>query len=115
MKKFFKLLSAKAKYAYACMMLAFAAVPMALAQTDDSVSQAILNGTEQGLQGIVPGIIRVLKIIVIIGGAISLLLVVFNIIQGERDAAKKAGWWLVGLVLGFIVLTLLGNVSGNIQ
>lgn len=113
MKNFLKSLSLKAKVVFATLMVGLTSAPAALAQ--DAVGDLILSQTEQGLVGIVPGIIRVLKIIVIIGGAISLLLVVFNIIQGERDSAKKAGWWLVGLVLGFIVLTILGGAVTNIN
>lgn len=112
MKNLFKSLSLKARIAFCSLMLGLSAAP-AFAQ-DDPVTNAILQNTQAGLSGIVPGIVRILKIIVIIGGAISLLLVVFNIIQGERDSAKKAGWWLVGLALGFIVLSILGNATASI-
>ena len=110
MKNFFKSLFLNARVAFCALMLALTAAP-AFAQVSDPISQRLIDGTATGLQGIVPGIVRVLKIIVLIGGAISLLLVVFNIIQGERDSAKKAGWWLVGLVIGFIALTLLGGTT----
>ena len=104
----------KAKVLLCTLVLGATNAVAVFAQTSDPVSEAILSGTSSGLSGMIPGIIRVLKYIVIFGGAISLLAVVFNIIQGERDAAKKAGWWLVGLALGFIVLTLLQSAAANI-
>lgn len=109
MKKFFANLSLKARIAFLSVMAGLSSVP-SFAQADQ-ITQRILDGSAEKMAGIVPGIIRVLKYAVLIGGAISLLLVVFNIIQGERDAAKKAGWWLVGLGLGFAVLSLLGTIA----
>lgn len=109
MKRFLTNLGLKARIAFLTLMSGLVSVS-ASAQTDP-LTQKILDGGADAMNGVVPGIIRIMKIAVIIGGAISLLLVVFNIIQGERDAAKKAGWWVVGLALGFAVLTILGNMS----
>ena len=116
MKKFFANLSLKARIAFLSVMTGLSSVP-SFAQvggTSDQVTEAILRGSASSMAGIVPGIIKALKYAVLIGGAISLLLVVFNIIQGERDAAKKAGWWLVGLGLGFAILSVLETVTTSI-
>ena len=116
MKKFFANLSLKARIAFLSVMAGLSSVP-SFAQaggTSDPVTEAILRGSSDSLAGIIPGIVKVLKYAVLIGGAISLLLVVFNIIQGERDAAKKAGWWLVGLGLGFAILSILETVTARI-
>lgn len=114
MKKFFANLSLKARIAFLSVMAGLSSVP-SFAQgkggATDTITQSILDGSANQMAGIVPGIVRVLKYAVLIGGAISLLLVVFNIIQGERDAAKKAGWWLVGLGLGFAILSLLESIA----
>lgn len=110
MKNFFSAVSLKV---WITVLTLIVGLTPAFAQVQDVVGNQILESTTQGLQGIVPSIARILKIIVLIGGAISAILVVFNIIQGERDSAKKAGWWLVGLVVGFIVLTILGNMQVN--
>ena len=110
MKNFFTSVSLKVKVLVLTIIAGLVSSPV-FAQVNDVVGNQILNSTQQGLQGIVPGVTRILKIVVLIGGAISAILVVFNIIQGERDSAKKAGWWLVGLVVGFIVLTILGNMQ----
>lgn len=112
MKKFLTSLSLKARIALCTLMVMFTAGP-AFAQ-DDPLGSAILDGTQQGIVGMIPRIMNVLKGITIFAGGIALLMVIINIIGGERDSAKKAGWWLIGMVLGFIVFTLLGNAAANI-
>lgn len=117
MKKFFANLSLKARIAFLSVMAGLSSVSsfaQAGGRSSDQVTQLILDNSAREVAGIVPGIIKVLKYAVLIGGAISLLLVVFNIIQGERDAAKKAGWWLVGLGLGFAILSVLETVTATI-
>lgn len=97
-------------------LLAFILSIQAKAQSavsSDNMANTIIDQSAKAMSGIVPGIIRIMKIATLIGGAISLLLVIFNIIQGERDSAKKAGWWLVGLALGFAVFSVLGNLAVN--
>ena len=39
---------------------------------------------------------------------ISLVVTVINIIQGDREAAKKAGVWLVATLMGFMLITIIG-------
>ena len=80
----------------------------------DQTAGDVVEQTTEAMAGIVPSVMNVLKIGVLIGAGISLLLVVFNILGGERDAAKKAGWWLVGLLIGFVALTVLSNVAQNL-
>lgn len=111
MKQFLQNMSLKARVAFCSAMVGLVSVGQAVAQTTDPITQQIMEQSTSGLQGMVPQIVRILKIIVVIGGAISFLVVIFNIIQGERDAAKKAGWWLVGLALGFTALSILGNIT----
>ncbi len=113
MKKLFSSLSLKARIAFYSVMVWMIGVP-AYAQ-EDPISSAILDQTTSGLQSITPRIMSVLKVVTLIGGGISMLMIIFNIIQGERDAAKKAGWWLVGMVIAFIVFTIIGNAAANVS
>lgn len=117
MKKFFAKASSWLRYAAvsAFVFIGNAATNLAFAQTGvgDSIAGDILDSTATGMTGLATRIVRILQIAVGLGGLINLIIVVFNIIQGEREAAKKAGWWLVGLVLGFTALTVLGNRIGR--
>lgn len=112
MKKLFSSLSLKARIALCSVMVWLIGIP-ARAQ-EDPISSAILDQTTSGLQSIVPRVMNVLKVITLVGGGISLFMIIMNIIGGERDAAKKAGWWLVGMVIGFIVFTIIGNAAANV-
>lgn len=113
MKKLFSSLSMRARIAFLTVMAGLTTVP-AMAQ-DDPISSAILDQTTTGLQNIVPRVMAVLKVITLVGGGIALFMIIMNIIGGERDAAKKAGWWLVGMVLGFIVFTIIGNAAADVS
>lgn len=45
-----------------------------------------------------------------LAGMVSLVIVVVNIIQGDRDAAKKASVWLISLLVGFTLLSVIRNL-----
>ena len=105
-------MSLKAKIAVLT-AVAFMNSAVAFAQTANSdLGNQILNETAQQMTNTMDGFFRILRIILIIGAAISLIMVGFNVIQGERDSMKKAGWWVVGLVVslgGLAVLNAFGN------
>ena len=41
---------------------------------------------------------------------VSLALTIVNVIQGEREGAKKAGTWAVVTAIGFVLIELFGRV-----
>lgn len=41
---------------------------------------------------------------------VSLAVVVINIIQGDREGAKKASVWFAATAVGFTLITLLGSI-----
>ena len=115
MKNFFSKISLKVKVAFlTAMAFLFDQTFMLKAQDISDPTGSIMSNTTSRLAGLVPSIMNVLKIGVLIGGGIALLLVVFNILSGERDAAKKAGWWLVGLLIGFVALSVLANTAQSL-
>ena len=52
-----------------------------------------------------------LSILLALVAMISLVAVVIHIIQGERDAAKKASVWLIVTALGFAFIEIIGQMS----
>lgn len=98
MKKIVYSLSLKARIALCIVALALTGGMVPAFAQDDGLGSQILQNAEQSIRSTTEGFFSILKIILIIGAAISLVMVGFNVIQGERDSMKKAGWWIIGLV-----------------
>lgn len=109
MKNFLTSLSLKARIAFCTAMVALSP---GIAYAQDNIGQQVLSGFEQEMGSVSQGFFRILRIIFIIGGAISLIMVGFNVIQGERDSMKKAGWWIIGLVFCLGGLAVLQRFAG---
>lgn len=56
--------------------------------------------------------VSLLKIVLGIGALITLVMVIFNIFKGEREAAQKMAWWVVGLSVGFALIAIVPNLAG---
>ena len=108
MKNLINSFTVKSRVLLCSLMVALGSVS---AYAQDAIANQITQGVSQNLAGIIPGVITVMKVIVGLLGIIFLIRVISNIVSGEQDAAKKAGFWLVGLAGGFVVLTILGNVN----
>ena len=109
-----KLFGASAKVAVCTVMAALASgSQMAFAQAQDNLGKSILNTTQSTLSGLVYDIIGVVQVLLGIAAIVSLFVVVYNIWKQERDAAKKAIWWVVGLAAGWAALFVVGRLIGN--
>lgn len=82
----------------------------ASAQQMDNIGQTLLDESKRGIVDLVDNLIGFLQVITGVAGIVFLVTVVFNIIQGDRDSAKKFAAWLAGITLGFIMLTVMGNL-----
>ena len=51
------------------------------------------------------------KIILLLASIGAAGFMIFNIIEGSPEAAKRIGMWLGGLLIGMTVLTVFGNVG----
>ena len=109
MKKFLSNLSIQGRVAVCSFMLALTTgVENLFAQGQENLGNEILQDAGNAMQGVTDSFFKILRIILIFGGAISLIGVALNIFQGERDSLKKAGWWAVGLAVCLGGLAILG-------
>lgn len=95
------------KMALAC--AAVAVIPnVAFATTD--LSKQVLDETSASLKRIVTSLATVLQVGLGIAALVTLVFVVINLLKGEREAASKIGWWVVGLAIGFGAITVVANL-----
>ena len=106
-----KSLSLKARIGVCTAAVALANANAAFAQ---NLGNDILNESANSMQGLVAGLVRVLQIALGLGALVTLVMVVFNLFKGEREAAQKIGWWVVGLALGFALISVVATRVASI-
>lgn len=104
MKKILNFIRSKSKALWASAILALNPV-YALAEADPS--DTFMTTVKQRLSNLLTSMGGVIKVVIAIGALVALIMVVVNIMKGERDAASKAAYWLIGLVIGFIAISLV--------
>lgn len=52
---------------------------------------------------------RVVQVALLIGALVTLAMAIINVMKGEREAASKIAWWVIGLGLGFAFITIIVN------
>lgn len=110
MSNFFKKFGVGARLAVCTAVAGFiSGSQTAFAQTTAG-GNAILDGTQSTLAGLVESVIRVVQTLLAIAAIVSLFVVIYNIWKQERDAAQKAIWWVVGFAAGWAGLMLVGNI-----
>lgn len=106
-----KRMGAGARVAVCSAMLALTAgADRAFAQINGS---AILDsGTDAG-KSLITALVRFLQIGLGLAALVTLVMTIYNVFKQEREAATKLIWWVVGLAVGFGLLTALaGQLSG---
>ena len=112
MKNFFKSLSLKGRIAVCSAAVAFGNASTALAQAN--IGETVLNESADSMKNLVGSLVRVLQVALGLGALVTLVIVVFNLFKGEREAAQKVAWWVVGLALGFALLTVVATVIDRV-
>lgn len=93
--------------------LKYAAVTTALAVTEgiaiaqDNLGEQLLQETNRQFVGLGNTLVTLLRTVLIIGGVVMIVVIVYDIMKGEREAAQKLGKWFAGLVVGFVVMEIL--------
>lgn len=82
------------------------------AQAGLNLGETVLTESTSALRNLLDSIVSLLQVVMGIGAIVVLAIVIFQVFKGEREAAQKLAWWVVGLTLGF---TLLSVVSGLID
>lgn len=70
----------------------------------------ILDQASQTMGSLVDGVVRIIQIAMGLGALITLALAIFNIMKGEREAAQKLGYWVIGLALGFALVSVVAGL-----
>lgn len=109
MKKILNFIRSKSKALWASAILALNPV-YALAAGDDA-STDLITKTKTKLSGLLKDLGDLFKVVIAIGALVALIMVIVNIMKGERDAASKAAYWLIGLVIGFIAISVVTGFS----
>lgn len=114
MKRLFSNMSTWFRTAFATILafLSGGIYNLVFAQGGDD-GNAVLQQISNSMGSMVGSVITIARIGLIIGGAILLIMVIFNLFKGERDAAGKLGWWVVGLAIGIGILTILEGLVGK--
>jgi len=104
MKKTLKMTRTAKRFAL-CALVALFHSSLAFGQV--SLGNDLLDETSTSLLGLLSSLVNLLRIAIGTGGLVSLVIAIFEVIKGERDAAGKVAKWFLGLAIGFVVLQVL--------
>lgn len=71
----------------------------------------VIQQSTSALKNVVSSIVSLLQIITVFGALAALAIVIFKMMHGDQDAAKKIAWWVGGFTIGFVLLTVVKNVA----
>ena len=109
MVNFFKKLFLSGRVALCSAAVALGSAFEAAAQ-EDVIGTQILRTSTRTMSSLLVDIANVVKIALGIGALVTLVIVIYNLIKGEREAAQKIGYWVVGLALGFALIQVVVSV-----
>ena len=82
--------------------------PLAHAQLN--LGEEVLTESTEAMTDLLDSLVELLQVVMGIGAIVVLVIVIFQVFKGEREAAQKLAWWVVGLTLGFTLLTVVANI-----
>lgn len=102
-----------ARVAALTVALAIAAPAELLSQTvTGQEGKQFLADVNSGLKNIMTDLTALLRTIMGIGAIVMLVVVVYQLAKGEREAAEKLGKWAAALVLGFVLMAIVNKLIG---
>jgi small-conductance mechanosensitive channel len=81
-----------------------------MAQAQSNLGQEVLESSTDALKELLDSLVTLLQVVMGLGAIVVLAIVIFQVFKGEREAAQKLAWWVVGLTLGFTLLTVVQNL-----
>ena len=108
MVKFFKKLFSSAKTGVAMAICSMYSVS-AMAATDN-LGQEVIEEASSALYDLLDSVVTLLQIVMGLGAIVVLAIVIFKVFKGDREAAEKLAWWVAGLTLGFVLLSVVSNL-----
>lgn len=104
-KNFFKFFSGARRGVCTAAALAGTMVSQtAFAQTEGT---DILDAAATSMSSLGVTLGRVVQIALLIAALVTLVMAVINVLKGEREAASKIAWWVIGLALGFAFVSII--------
>lgn len=76
----------------------------------DNLGKDVLDESRGALVGLMDSVVSLLQVVMGLGAVVVLAIVIFQVFKGEREAAQKLAWWVLGLTLGFTLLTVVSNL-----
>lgn len=76
----------------------------------DNKGRQLLQNMNQALVGILDTLATLVRTVMGLGAIVTLIVVIFKLYKGEREAAEKLAWWVAALTLGFVMLTVVVNL-----
>lgn len=73
----------------------------------DQIGQELIHGATQGLSDLGDSVVDLIRVIMGLGAIVVLGVVIFKVFKGDREAAEKLAWWVAGLAIGFVLLTIV--------
>lgn len=81
----------------------------AFAQSNEGAT--VLDQATESFRNLLQNLANFLRIALGAGALIMLVMAVYQLMKGERDAAQKLAYWVVGLALGFALLSVVLRVT----
>lgn len=89
-------------------LLASAAISQS-AFAQKNAGEELLTEATNSMKELANGFVTVIQIGMLIGALVTLVLAIINVMKGEREAATKIAWWVIGLTVGFAFITIIKN------
>lgn len=105
------LAGARVLFCTGMVMLTSGYTGFAQAGSVQDIGGTILDESTSAMSRLLTGFGRFLQVALGLGALVTLVIVIFNVFKGEREAAQKIGWWVVGLALGFTLITVVINAT----
>ena len=70
----------------------------------------ILDSVSNKMSNLGDALANVVQYGLLAGALVTLVLLVFNLLKGERESATKLGWWVFGLSFGFAAVAVIRSL-----
>lgn len=66
----------------------------------------VLENSASAILELIDPLVRFMQIIMGAGAIVVLGIVIFKVYNGDTEAPKKMAWWILGVTLGFTLITV---------
>lgn len=69
------------------------------------------DGAISGINSLYDAIGKLMMVVMGIGALVVLVMIILRLMNGDKEAATKLFWWLIGLSFGFIMVAALSSLK----